>query len=219
MAEVTSPASNGRAKGPWKCFHCGDKFGTRAAAAEHFGPAECSKPACTIDIAEYRAMEVELARWRMEDTDLHRQIERMSADHSTALRREEEKGYARGLADGRGLARETTDSLPSMLMQQSTVRLQRVRSLEVVIARLIEAIRNCEIDGESWVSSGIRAALTEAYGVFPAMDAAAIARLAETTSSSPLCVCGQPEKDGIVHRTDGPCYFWPELGEKTSEKP
>jgi hypothetical protein len=37
----------------------------------------------------------------LEDTELHREIYRLKADHATALRREEEKGYARGLRDAR----------------------------------------------------------------------------------------------------------------------
>jgi hypothetical protein len=40
-------------------------------------------------------------RYQSEDTDLHREIYRMQADHATALRREEEKGYARGLEDAK----------------------------------------------------------------------------------------------------------------------
>jgi hypothetical protein len=34
-----------------------------------------------------------------EDTELHRQMHRLLNEHSVALRREEEIGYARGLAD------------------------------------------------------------------------------------------------------------------------
>jgi hypothetical protein len=41
------------------------------------------------------------ARYQGEDTELHREIQRLQADHAVALRREEEKGYARGLRDAK----------------------------------------------------------------------------------------------------------------------
>ncbi|OQD05521.1 hypothetical protein UE98_39195, partial [Burkholderia cenocepacia] len=55
---------------------------------------------CGIDIAEYRAMERRMAAYNEEDSELHRTIYGMQAQHQADLRREEEKGYARGLADG-----------------------------------------------------------------------------------------------------------------------
>lgn len=85
----------------WRCFHCDEVFTDREKAAEHFGKYEMREPACTIDVAEYRRMEEVNRGHCAEDTELHRTIYRMAADHATALLREEEKGYARGLWDGR----------------------------------------------------------------------------------------------------------------------
>jgi NADH pyrophosphatase NudC (nudix superfamily) len=86
----------------WRCFHCDEVFTDEAAAREHFGsygPRIISEPACQIDAAEYRAMELRMADYNAEDADIHRQMARMECEHKAALRREEEKGYARGLAD------------------------------------------------------------------------------------------------------------------------
>jgi hypothetical protein len=99
-------AWNLRAAAPkeWRCFHCDEVFTDEAAAREHFGsygPRILSEPACQIDAAEYRAMEQRMADYNAEDADIHRQMARMECEHKTALRREEEKGYARGVADQR----------------------------------------------------------------------------------------------------------------------
>lgn len=83
----------------WRCFHCDAVFTDREGARLHFGTTEMQRPACTIDVAEYRRMEEINARHCAEDTDLHRQIYSLENQHAQALRREEEKGYARGLAD------------------------------------------------------------------------------------------------------------------------
>ena len=83
----------------WRCFHCGESFTDKAAAALHFGTSLRERPACEIDVAEYRAMEARMHRYNEEDSDLHRAMYGMQSDHATALIREEEKGYARGLAD------------------------------------------------------------------------------------------------------------------------
>ncbi|MDE4922682.1 hypothetical protein [Cupriavidus metallidurans] len=82
---------------PWRCFHCDEKFDDHAAAAEHFGTSMAQEPACQIDITTYREMESLVRQHVEEDTDLHREIARLQCEHATALIREEEKGYARGL--------------------------------------------------------------------------------------------------------------------------
>lgn len=85
----------------WRCFHCGDVFTTHETAMEHFGPSQFEEPACKIDIAKYREMEELHRRHCEEDSDSDREFHRMRSSHSTALVREEEKGYARGLEDAR----------------------------------------------------------------------------------------------------------------------
>ena len=88
-----------RAVPTWRCFHCDEVFTDPAAAAEYFGPSQAQQPACQIDVAAYRRMEEAHRRSCEEDTDLHREIHHLQSDHQIALRREEEKGYARGLRD------------------------------------------------------------------------------------------------------------------------
>lgn len=102
----------------WTCFHCGETFpgnfaGSRRAR-DHFGHDPLSDPACRIKAGEERGLlmalrraeatikeqAIELARYRIEDSDKDRLIHGLIVDHQVALRREEEKGYARGLADG-----------------------------------------------------------------------------------------------------------------------
>ncbi len=94
----------------WRCFHCGDTF-TRAQerwAREHFGAAEGEESVCLIRSAGENALltalrhaQDELARYRAEDSDLMRALWAMQADHAVALRREEERGYEKGMRDVR----------------------------------------------------------------------------------------------------------------------
>lgn len=94
----------------WVCFHCWEHFpptfAGQQAARHHFGDGPTEDPACRINARQFRAMQDQLARYRNEDTDLHREISRMQVDHATALRREEEKGYARGIEDARRFPQE-----------------------------------------------------------------------------------------------------------------
>lgn len=91
----------------WRCFHCGEVFRSRRAAALHFGADQESTVACRIKdyeghiLVALRRAEDELARYRADDSDLMRSIYTMSADHRQALLRAEELGYERGLRDGR----------------------------------------------------------------------------------------------------------------------
>ncbi|MGE0363019.1 MAG: hypothetical protein AB7R67_20060 [Vicinamibacterales bacterium] len=86
----------------WRCFHCDEVFTDEAEAQAHFGADRLmSKPACLIDAAAFRAMEATVLRFHEEDTDLHREIASLRSDLSTATRRAEEGGYARGLADAK----------------------------------------------------------------------------------------------------------------------
>ena len=89
----------------WTCFFCGETFRTPGAAELHFGAAPFAEAACRIKVEEFgllaalRKAEAELASYRAEDSDADRAMYRMQAEHAVALRREEEKGYARGLVD------------------------------------------------------------------------------------------------------------------------
>jgi hypothetical protein len=91
-------------KKSWRCFHCDEIFTDFAEAEMHFGRSCMSNPVCIITAVELRDMENQLNRYREEDTQLHRELRQMESNHATALRREEEKGYARGLQDARYMA-------------------------------------------------------------------------------------------------------------------
>ena len=92
----------------WRCFHCDAVFSEHQEkwAREHFGRDEGDMPVCQMRlpgeshlITALRRAQDELASYRSEDTDLMRAIESMEADYREKMRREEEKGYARGLKD------------------------------------------------------------------------------------------------------------------------
>jgi hypothetical protein len=90
----------------WTCFHCGETFVSAGLAALHFGADETAEAACRIKaghernlIATLRAAETELARYRVDDSDTDRAMARLQCEHDRVLRREEEKGYARGLRE------------------------------------------------------------------------------------------------------------------------
>jgi hypothetical protein len=91
--------SSAQQPGEWRCFHCDERFTDKDAAALHFGTHEYQEPACLIDIAKYREMEALQLRYADEDACVHRTMRRMETDHQQALRRAEEDGYAKGLAD------------------------------------------------------------------------------------------------------------------------
>lgn len=96
----------------WRCFYCDETFADREAAALHFGTGNgltsMDTPGCQIDLAEYRRAEAENASYREEDAAIHRQMRRMESEHRLALRRAEEAGYAKGLADSRLAVPECT---------------------------------------------------------------------------------------------------------------
>lgn len=87
----------------WTCFHCGMHFGGNfkgwQEALHHFGENVSGDALCQYKAIQVRAMEDLLRDYREEDTQLHRRIAQLQSDHAIALRREEEKGYARGLGD------------------------------------------------------------------------------------------------------------------------
>lgn len=96
--ENTAPQAQPEA---WRCFHCDEVFTDRESAQEHFGVSQYKDPACQIDIAKYRDMEETLRRFHNEDTDQLREIHALYTEKTTAVRRAEEQGYAKGLEDAR----------------------------------------------------------------------------------------------------------------------
>ena len=115
--------------GEWRCFHCDEVFADEAPAAEHFGTSQHQEPACQIDITKYREMEETVRRYNEEDTDLHREIHRLHASHQRELQGEEEKGYARGLADA---VKYPSDAHPQPMKDAARdVLAERRRQVEV----------------------------------------------------------------------------------------
>jgi hypothetical protein len=90
----------------WRCFHCDEVFWTAELAQIHFGVNEMCEPMCAINHRKYREMELAVERAAAEDTETDRAMHRMAADHRTALIREEEKGYAKGVAEMQNLTKE-----------------------------------------------------------------------------------------------------------------
>ena len=97
-AQVYELAAAGDCALMWTCFHCGESFTERGDAELHFGKNELCSSACRIDIAEYRQMEARMRSYNQDDSDMHRQLYAQESRHLLALRREEESGYAKGLA-------------------------------------------------------------------------------------------------------------------------
>ena len=87
--------------GGYRCFHCKEVFFDEDKAREHFGAGQTQQPACQIDATEYRRMEEVVFQYENEDTELHRHIAILKSDLAVKVRRAEEDGYARGLADAK----------------------------------------------------------------------------------------------------------------------
>lgn len=127
LTEHAGQAATGReARRTWRCYFCDEVFTTPGAAADHFGASLMDKPGCLIDfqvateeggkpergrglLMALRKSQLELDAYRHEDTELHRYVHRLQCEHRTALMREEEKGYARGLRDGANLPYQSED--------------------------------------------------------------------------------------------------------------
>lgn len=120
---LTAHAAGHGAGDGWRCFFCGEVFHDARQARAHFGIDESVEPGCVAVLRHGEAhllrkileLEEQLARYHAEDSDIARWWGVKQSDHAEALRREEEKGYARGLRDGRqedlgGADREATNA-------------------------------------------------------------------------------------------------------------
>lgn len=99
------PHPESRASG-WRCYHCSELFLVEIDARNHFGATQDAEPACKIKMAgefalltALRNAEERLESRQSDDTDAIRAMHAMQSDHAQALRLEEEKGFARGVAD------------------------------------------------------------------------------------------------------------------------
>ncbi|MBR0700156.1 hypothetical protein JQ599_09615 [Bradyrhizobium diazoefficiens] len=105
VAETASHVSR-----EWRCFFCDEVLTTRDAAAEHFGTevgCDYPTPACQIKAHEghlvtyIRKLEEELGVWNTESHDLQKAVVSLEMSIDYKVRRAEEDGYARGVADMR----------------------------------------------------------------------------------------------------------------------
>lgn len=106
------PPENG-----WTCFHCGETFMHQVTARNHFGAHPYDEPGCVMRMQEGEGSLLRKIRWLEREvsrlnfvidtggSDAEKAMHTMSAEHATALKREEEKGYAKGLADGMEMER------------------------------------------------------------------------------------------------------------------
>ncbi len=83
----------------WRCFHCDETFTDPAMARLHFGASIHDSAACQVGDARLRELEQHWLNSVNEDTELHRAIYRLQSEHTVALRRAEEAGYANALRD------------------------------------------------------------------------------------------------------------------------
>jgi len=84
----------------WRCFHCDAVFTDPERAREHFGSTERKEPLCRYTREFVDDLERQLASYREEDTELHRQVANLRVEMTAAVQAAEEKGYARGLREG-----------------------------------------------------------------------------------------------------------------------
>lgn len=99
----TTPSEYLEKHAKYLCFHCKEVFTSDIAATEHFGPSCQSKPLCQITREEWENNQRQLREYREDDAPIHREMVRLKDKHRDELRSEEEKGYSRGLKDGREL--------------------------------------------------------------------------------------------------------------------
>jgi hypothetical protein len=84
----------------WRCFQCDFTTADPDEAAHHFGKYEDCLPACKIGVEQFRALENEVQTWRTESDAASKEFYSLGAAHHVALRKAEQEGYDKGLADG-----------------------------------------------------------------------------------------------------------------------
>lgn len=92
------------ARRQWRCFHCDQIFRNEYEAGIHFGADQACTCACVLPheghlVEHIRDLESQLASYRNESDKIMQSIVTLEAEHATALQREEEKGYERGVRD------------------------------------------------------------------------------------------------------------------------
>jgi len=105
---ATDMRNNERINPHWRCFFCDEVFTTRGLAAEHFGTEiACDAPIVACQIKDYeghlvtyiRKLEAELGVWNSESHEIQKSILTLESTMTIEVKRAEEKGYAKGVAD------------------------------------------------------------------------------------------------------------------------
>ena len=97
------------ARPQWRCFHCDEVFTSFECAKEHFGSSEGCDPGCVEKLKggehgllrRVRELEEQLIPYLHETSAVETYVHSLKADHAAALRREEERGYNKGVRDMR----------------------------------------------------------------------------------------------------------------------
>lgn len=184
----TIAASHPQLGRSWRCFHCDQVFTDEASARAHFGVSQMDIPYCEMKAEDVREMESELERYRAEDTALHRQIHAMQADHYTALKREEEKGYARGLRDARlegiePIARETGAQITRAILAMCKAVVAESALRDVVVTTGLEGSGDLTPKAADWVLT---------------IDEWMVLEWLSKEDSSPLGECQGPPLDKLI---------------------
>lgn len=126
------------ARKQWRCFHCDEVFFSVKWAREHFGSDQGATPACKIKgheghlITYIRRLEDDLAKYRVEDSDVLRAMFSLEVDHQQALIREEEKGYERAVRDMRALDAIQQNFGETAVTKQTPIMEQAAKAAETV---------------------------------------------------------------------------------------
>lgn len=113
---VTNAQLHGSKFEGWQCFHCSEVFTTVGGARDHFGATQDAIPGCMLKVEQgaergllmaLRKAEQDAAEaWSLihnEGTEAAKSIQSQLSRHLIQLRTAEERGYEKGLADGRAL--------------------------------------------------------------------------------------------------------------------
>lgn len=91
-------------KKEWRCYHCDQVFNNKWAAGIHFGADQAWTCACVLPheqhlVEHIRDLQGQLDEFRDDRDKVMRSIMTLEAEHVTALRQAEERGYAKGVDD------------------------------------------------------------------------------------------------------------------------